>query len=288
MPILSSRSSLPCAVVEPAHRLAHAQRRGQRTVGRQEGRHHRIADGLDHGAAFGRDDLVQRAEMLAHQVEGDQVADPLVELGRALEVGEQEGEAGDLQPLVDVERVGAVDVAEGLVGQQALGGQERPALAERCRAARRRRSRRPGSTRAVGAVLERQPQRPGPQVDRRRSARARCCRRASGSAARCVGSPLTSMNCAACVTGSNTMTNSAGSCSDRMRLLAGRQLDGVERDLLHRCFEIVLGQVDAASPRRPGGNIPRSAASSGSCAAIRRTRGLTVKVTSTISSSVGS
>ena len=66
--------------------------------------------------------------MLAHQVEGHQVADPLVELGRALQVGEQEGEAGDLQALVDVERVGAIDVAEGLVGQQALGGEERPAL----------------------------------------------------------------------------------------------------------------------------------------------------------------
>ena len=54
--------------------------------------------------------------MLAHHVEGDQVADPLVEFRRALKVGEQEGEAGDFQPLVNVERVGAIDVAKGLVG----------------------------------------------------------------------------------------------------------------------------------------------------------------------------
>ena len=44
------------------------------------------------------------------------------------------------------------------------------------------------------------------------------------------------------------MTNSAGNCSDRMRLLAGRQLDGVERDLLHHGVEIILGQVDAGAP----------------------------------------
>ena len=68
--------------------------------------------------------------MLAHQIVGDDVADPLVELGRAFEVGEQERQAGDLQPLIDVERVGAIDVAERLVGEQQLRGQERPPLAE--------------------------------------------------------------------------------------------------------------------------------------------------------------
>ena len=131
MPILSSRSSLPRSVrLELAHRVAHAQRRGDRAVGRRECRHHRIADGLDHGAGLGGDDLVQHAEMRPHQIEGDEIADPLVKLGRALEVGEQEGEAGDLEALIDVERVGAVDVAESLVGQQALGGEERLAPAE--------------------------------------------------------------------------------------------------------------------------------------------------------------
>src|SRR5207244_4082025 len=37
---------------------------------------------------------------------------------------------GDFQPLIDVEGVGPVDIAERLIGEHALGGQERPALAE--------------------------------------------------------------------------------------------------------------------------------------------------------------
>ena len=41
--------------------------------------------------------------MRFHQVEGGEVADALVQRGRALEVGEQEGHPGDLEPLVDVD-----------------------------------------------------------------------------------------------------------------------------------------------------------------------------------------
>ena len=166
MPILSSRSSRSPPRLEAAHGLAHPQRRGDRPVGRREGRHHRVADGLHDGAALQGDDLLEHAEVRPHQVEGRQVADAVVELGRALEVGEQEGEAGDLEALVDVQRVGAVDVAERLVGEQALGGQERPAPAEQLveRVARdpyRRQHPR------VGAVLDREAQRPRAQRDGR-------------------------------------------------------------------------------------------------------------------------
>ena len=112
--------------VEGTHRLADAQGRGDRSVWGREGRHHRVADRLDHGPGFGGDDLVEDAEMRPHHVEGDEVADPLVQLGRAFEVGEQKSQAGNVEPLIDVDRVGAVDVAEGLVGQEALRGQERP------------------------------------------------------------------------------------------------------------------------------------------------------------------
>ena len=135
-------------------RLAHPQRGRERPIRRRERRHHGVADRLDDGAGLGGDDLVQHPEMAAHEIVGDKVADPLVELGRALEIGEQEGQAGDLEALIDVERVGAVDVAEGLVAEQALRRQERPALAEQVDAARRRRPRSPGSTRRIGAVLE--------------------------------------------------------------------------------------------------------------------------------------
>ena len=101
--------------------------------------------------------------MLAHQIVGDEIADALVERGRALEVGEQEGQAGDLEPLIDVERVGAIDVAEGLVGEKALGGEERLALAEQMmqRVAGDPQRRQHA---AVGAVFQRQPQRPRPHL----------------------------------------------------------------------------------------------------------------------------
>src|SRR5579859_5452860 len=111
--------------VQLFHRLAHAERGGDGMVGRMEGRHHRVANGLDHRAVPGGDNLVQHGKMRAHDVERGDVADPLIEHGRALEVGEKEGEAGNLEALLGVERVGAVKVAEGLVGQQPLSAQER-------------------------------------------------------------------------------------------------------------------------------------------------------------------
>lgn len=64
--------------------------------------------------------------MRSYQVEGREVADALVEFRRAAQVGEEESKAGDLQPLVHIERVGAVDVAESLVGEQPLGGEKWP------------------------------------------------------------------------------------------------------------------------------------------------------------------
>ena len=85
------------------------------------------------------DDLVKDMEMRPHEVEGDEVADPLVEFGRAAQVGEQEGQAGDLEPLVHVQRIGAVEVAEGLVGEQPLGGEEGTPARQAGRAACRRR-----------------------------------------------------------------------------------------------------------------------------------------------------
>ena len=68
--------------------------------------------------------------MLLDQIERHQVADAFVKIGRALEIGEQKGEAGDLEPLIDVERIGPVDVAERLVGEQPLGSEERLTIAE--------------------------------------------------------------------------------------------------------------------------------------------------------------
>ena len=44
-------------VVQYAHRIADAHGGRHRAIGRREGRHDRIADGLDDGAGLGRDDL---------------------------------------------------------------------------------------------------------------------------------------------------------------------------------------------------------------------------------------
>src|ERR1700687_4438745 len=96
----------------------------------RERRHDRVADRLDHGAGLGGDDLVEDAEMRPDQIERREIADPLVQLGRAFEIGEQKGQAGDFQSLMRVDRVGTINVAEGLVGQQTLGGQERPPVSE--------------------------------------------------------------------------------------------------------------------------------------------------------------
>ena len=66
---------------EIAHRLAHADRRGNGAVGRLEGRHDGIADGLHDRPPFGGDDLLQQPEMLVDEIEGREVTDALIELG---------------------------------------------------------------------------------------------------------------------------------------------------------------------------------------------------------------
>src|SRR6266699_229628 len=75
------------------------------------------------------DDFQQGVEMRTHQIECGEISDPLVQRGGALEVGEKERQRRDLQALIDIEIVGLEDVAEGLVGQHPLGGEERLALA---------------------------------------------------------------------------------------------------------------------------------------------------------------
>ena len=68
--------------------------------------------------------------MLPYQLVGNQIADARVKLGRALQIGEQESETDDLETLVDGERVGAVKIAERLIGEDALCCEVGPALAD--------------------------------------------------------------------------------------------------------------------------------------------------------------
>src|SRR5262245_33709122 len=103
---------------EIACRLAHADRGGDGAVRRLEGRHHGIAYGLHDSALFRGNDLLKQPEVLADEIEGDEVADPRIKLGRAFEVTEQESKAQNLQALTDGERIGPVDVAESLIGEE--------------------------------------------------------------------------------------------------------------------------------------------------------------------------
>src|SRR5450631_1440382 len=147
---------------EIAHRLAHADRSGNGAVRRLEGRHHGIANGLHDGPPFGGDNLLQQPEVLVDEIEGDEVADALIERSRVLEIAEQESQAQDLEALADGERFGPVDVAEGLIGEKTHGGQNGLATLQKIvqRLVRYPYSRQHAT---VGAVFQRQAQWPGAQ-----------------------------------------------------------------------------------------------------------------------------
>src|SRR5207237_8888793 len=103
--------------------------------------------------------------MLANKVVRHEIANPLIERSRALEIGEQERKTCDLQPLIDIKRVGAKQVAESLIGEEALGRKERRAPAEQMvQLVTGNPKRREHTT--VGAILDRQPQRPRPHATR--------------------------------------------------------------------------------------------------------------------------
>src|SRR5260370_37326699 len=105
--------------------------------------------------------------MRSDEVEGGQIPNPFVELGGTSEVGEQERQTGDLQALVDIDRVGAVEITKHLVCQQPLCTQERLAPAQELTEPVRRHPQ-PRQYARVGAIFERQAQRPRAQLDRLR------------------------------------------------------------------------------------------------------------------------
>src|SRR5437588_12720537 len=82
-----------------AHRLAHADRSGNGAVRRLEGRHHGIANGLHDRPPFGRDNLLQQPEMLVDEIEGDEVADAVIEPGGVLEITDKESQGKTAEEL---------------------------------------------------------------------------------------------------------------------------------------------------------------------------------------------
>jgi hypothetical protein len=183
--------------------------------------------------------------MLADEVIGHEIADALVELGRALEIGEQEREAGDLEALIDVERIGAVDVAEGLVGEEPLGRQKRLAAPQHVMEhgvgdpdA--------GQNAAVSAVLEAQAQRPGLQGQRPglRSGGAEDHRQRLALPRRLALDVDELRRVRHRVEHDDEFRRQL---QRHQRLLARRQLERLQREFIELILESV-GQVDAGTP----------------------------------------
>ena len=95
------------------------------------------------------------------------------------------------------------------------------------------------------------------------------------------------MNCAACVTGSNTMMNSVGNCSD---IIAFSPAGSSSASSVTSSVSVANDSSSKSTPELQNTCLKYSQSGSvlGSCAAMRRTRGLTVKATSTCSSTEAS
>ena len=95
------------------------------------------------------------------------------------------------------------------------------------------------------------------------------------------------MNCAACVTGSNTMMNCGGNCSD---IIAFSPAGSSSASSVTSSVSDANDSSSKSTPELQNICLKYSQSGSefGSCAAIRRTRGLTVKATSTCSSTEAS
>src|SRR6516225_7662478 len=100
-----------------------------------------------------------------------------------------------------------------------------------------------------------------------------------------VGSPLTSRKRVAWVTGSRTITNSAGNCSERIAFSRGGS--STDSRTISWIRSSKLSGTSIPEPQNTCRKYSLNGSSLGSCAEILRTRRLTVNVTSTISSRIG-
>ena len=183
--------------------------------------------------------------MRPDEIEGDQVAHPLVELGGASEVSEQERQTGDLEALIDVDHVGAIEIAKYLVGQQPLCAEEGFAPAQQLIEPFRRYPQ-PWQHAGVSAVFEREAQRPRAQLDRlgRRAHPVEKQRKALALAGR-LALDLDELGH---VGHRVEKDHQLGRQLQRKQgLPAGRKLDRVESYLLDHLSEIVR-QIDRRAP----------------------------------------
>jgi len=183
--------------------------------------------------------------MRAHEVERGEIADAFIKLGRASEIREQEGQAGDFEPLMYVHRVGAVEIAKDLVGEQAFGRQEGLAPAQELLklAPRDPQFRQhPG----FGVVFERQAQWPRTQLYgfRRRAHLVEDERKALAFVRRLAFDVEELGGVRHRIEDDHKIRRQL---QRKLRLPAGRKLDRIKRDLLDQSIEVIW-KIDRRAP----------------------------------------
>jgi hypothetical protein len=106
--------------IERGDLASHVDRRLNGVGGIEEGRHDGVADRRDDRTMMAGRDALQLLEMLLHEREGVQVANPVAERGRALQIGEEQRDVLHADSLVAADHLGAEEVAKGLRREELL------------------------------------------------------------------------------------------------------------------------------------------------------------------------
>ena len=109
--------------VEACDIVLDRERRADCVIGAGEGGHHRIAHGLDDEAVIALHPVRQERKMVANEVVSGGVAERIVEFGRALEVGEHDGDPADLGIVARTQQLLRGEPTEGGHGDHPLAGQ---------------------------------------------------------------------------------------------------------------------------------------------------------------------
>ena len=104
-PDLENNPGVAAAMIEVRHFVLHRQYCPHRVGGIVERRHHRVADGLDDEAVVTLHPLRQISEMIAHETIGGGIAKLIVEFGRALQIGEHDGDAADFDIIAGTQKL---------------------------------------------------------------------------------------------------------------------------------------------------------------------------------------
>ena len=109
--------------VEACDIVLDRERRTDCVIGTREGGHDRIAHGLDDEAMIALHPVCEERKMVANEVVGGSVAERIVEFGRALEVGEHDGDPADLGIVARTQQLLGREPAERGHGDHALSRQ---------------------------------------------------------------------------------------------------------------------------------------------------------------------